>query len=98
MGGFFLRPKDTNLDKANDHINAEAIGVIQEVDNEFIPTTGFDPSTNSSLAEHRRDPERREAKSTAPLPTGGWRGAVSRAVRSGFGKGTRAGNTGVRRR
>lgn len=110
MSPFFLRPKDTNLDKTNNHINAETILPAQDgVDNEYIPVTGFDPSTDGlSGAVHRRDPVRREAEPNAPLPTGGkpagytgavrgWRGSVSKNVKSGFGKGTRAGKSGVRR-
>ena len=103
MGGFFLRPKDTNLDEANNHINAEAIGVVSDYEDEYTGTT--------SVAEHkRRHPsEASEAKPDAPLPTGGapkghtgrgvrgWRGPVSKTVSSGFGRGTRAGKGGRRR-
>ena len=101
MGGFFIRPKDTNRDGT--HLNAEAIGVVQSYDDEYIPTSGHDPATHISGAEHRRDPKRREAAPGSPLPTGGrsagissrgvrgWRGSVSKSVSSGFGRGTRAG-------
>jgi hypothetical protein len=97
MGGFFIRPKSTNLDKTHGNINAEAILPAQDgVDSEYIPTTGFDPSTDGkSGAEHRRDPVRREAEPSSPLPSGGWRGPASRTSASGFGKGTRAGKTGT---
>lgn len=98
MGGFFLRPKATNLDTAHNHINAEAIGVVQVYEDEYIPTTGYTSGTHGiPAAEHRRDPERKEAPSGSPLPSGSWRGAVSKNTPSGFGKGTRAGKTGVRR-
>ena len=98
MSGFFLRPKTANLDKENNHINAEPIGVVESFENEYIPTTGFDSTTDGiSGADHRRDPIQREAAPGAPLPGGSWRGGVSRNVSSGFGKGTRAGNTGVKR-
>ena len=95
--GFFIRPKDTNKD--GNHFNAEAILPAQNgIENEYIPTTGFDSSIHGkSGADHRRDPIRREAAPSNPLPSGSWRGAVSRNVPSGFGKGTRAGNSGVRR-
>ncbi len=73
---FFLRPKDTNLDKANNHINAEAI-VLANGGSGRIPT--LHPS------------EAREALKTAPLPSGSWRTAVSKTISSGFGRGTRAG-------
>lgn len=106
---FFLRPKDQNLDRAHNHINAEAIGVVQDKEDEYLPTTGFDSTTDGqSGSPHFKDPKRREAEPGAPLPTGGapkghtgrgvrgWRGAVSRTVSSGFGRGTRAGQTGRR--
>jgi hypothetical protein len=110
MGGFFLRPKDTNLDKTKGHINAETILPSQDgVDLEYIEPTGFNSSTDGiSGAFHFRDPERREAAPGSPLPSGGkspgisspgvrgWNTSVSRNVSSGFGKGTRAGKTGVR--
>jgi hypothetical protein len=102
--GFFLRPKDTNLDKANSHINAETVLPAQDgIDDEYIPTTGFNPDTHGkSGADHRRDPIRREAEPNAPLPSGGkpkgytgavrgWRGPVAKNVPSGFGKGSRSG-------
>lgn len=90
MGGFFLRPKSTNLDKTHNHINAEAIGVSDE---------GYEAeyTDQGGVAEHkRRHPS--EASEAAPnAPAGGRVGPVSRTVPSGFGKGTRAGNTGRRR-
>ena len=110
MGGFFLRPKSTNLDKTHGHINAEAVLPAQDgIENEYIPVEGFDSTIHGkSGAFHHRDPDRREAEPGAPLPTGGkpagytgavrgFRGPVSKTVASGFGKGTRAGKTGVRR-
>jgi len=102
--GFFIRPKDTNRDGTTRKFNAEAVGVVDSYEDEYIPTSGFNPADNTSGAEHRRDPVRREAEPNAPLPSGGksggsrgWRGPVSRTVPSGFGRGTRAGNSGVRR-
>ncbi len=88
MGGFFLRPKDTNLDKGNNHINAEAIGVVADKEDEYTDQTG--------VAVHkRRHPS--EASEAAPnAPSGGRVGPVSRTVPSGFGRGTRAGKTGRR--
>lgn len=99
MGGFFIRPKSTNLDKTHGNINAEAILPAQDgVEDEYIPTTGFDSSTHGkSGADHRRDPVRREAEPGYATPTGNWRGPVSRSSASGFGKGTRAGKTGNRK-
>ena len=81
---FFLRPKDTNLDRTNNHINAEAIGVVSDYEDEY---------TGSGVAEHkvRHPSEASEAKGNAPLPGGSWRGAVSKTTPSGFGRGTRAG-------
>ncbi len=88
MGGFFLRPKDTNLDKSQNHINAEPIGVVSEFEDEYTDQTG--------VAVHkRRHPS--EASEAAPnAPSGGRVGPVSRTVPSGFGRGTRAGKTGRR--
>ena len=87
--GFFLRPKDTNRDRAQNHINAEAIGVVSDFEAEYTDQEG--------VAVHkRRHPS--EASEAAPnAPSGGRVGAVSRTVPSGFGRGTRAGNTGRRR-
>lgn len=87
--GFFLRPKDTNLDKVNNHINAEAIGFIAKVDSEFTNQTG--------VAVHKRRHPSQASEAAKSAPSGGRVGAVSRTVPSGFGKGTRAGNTGVRK-
>lgn len=106
--GFFIRPKGANRDGTTGMFVAEAIGVVDSYEDEYIPTSGFNPADNTSGAEHRRDPVRREAPSNYPLPTGGkpagisggargWRGPVSKTVPSGFGRGTRAGNVGVRR-
>jgi len=114
MSGYFLRPKDTNRDRADNHLNAEQVGVVADYENEYLPADGsdFDPADDGkSGAFHFKDPKRREAEPGAPLPstrnasyrgaspTGnrGRRGSVSRNVSSGFGKGTRAGRTGVRR-
>ncbi len=87
--GFFLRPKDTNLDKAAKHINAEAIGVSNEgYEEEYTDQTGV-------ACHKRRHPS--EASEAAPgAPSGGRVGSVSRTVPSGFGRGTRAGKTGRR--
>lgn len=97
--GFFIRPKDTNRadDSNTSKLNAEAVGVVSSYEDEYIPTSGFDSEDNTSGSIHRRDPKRREAAPNAPLPSGGWRGATTRNVSSGFGKGTRAGKSGVRR-
>jgi len=106
--GVFLRPKSTNrVNGDSTKLVAEVIGVVQDYENEYIPGDGtFDSNTDGqSGAYHRKDPVRREAEPGAPLPTGGrpagytgtggrsWRGSVSRNVSSGFGKGTRAGNS-----
>jgi len=106
--GVFLRPKDTNrIGGDSTKLTAEAVGVVQDVENEYIPADGtFDSATDGlSGSYHRKDPVRREAEPGAPLPTGGrpagytgtggrtWRGSVSRNVPSGFGRGTRAGRT-----
>ena len=102
----FLQPKDTNrVNGDSTKMQAQAIKVIQNVDDEFIPVDGsFDPATDGqSGGVHRRDPVRREAEPGAPLPTGGrpagytgtggrtWRGSVSKNVSSGFGRGSRSG-------
>lgn len=85
--GFFIRPKDTNKD--GNHFNAEAILPAQDgVENEYIPTTGFDASTHGkSGADHRRDPVRREAAPSNPLPAGNWRGGGTRTGRIGTRRG-----------
>jgi len=79
--GFFIRPKDTNKGTLNDsktNINAEDIGVVQEYEDEYIETTGFDSDTDGlSAARHNRDPKRREAEPGAPLPTGGRSAGIS---------------------
>lgn len=109
MGGFFIQPKSSTRDDEQGLNNVSAIGVVQEYEDEYIPTSGFDSDTNAGVARHNRDPKRREAHPGQPLPTGGkpkgysgtggrsWNGSVSRNVSSGFGRGTRAGKTGVRR-
>lgn len=94
--GFFIRPKSSTRDDEKGLNHVEAVGVVQDYEDEYIPTSGFDSTDNTSGAIHRRDPKRREAAPGAPLPSGGWRGAVSRNVSSGFGRGTRAGKTGRR--
>jgi len=83
MGGFFLRPKNANIDSNStstaNKLNAEAIGVVSSYEDEYIPVTGFDETTDGlSGAIHRKDPKRREASPNAPLPTGSWRNAVGR--------------------
>lgn len=84
--GFFLRPKDTNLDKAHNHITAEAIGVVSDYEDEYTNEAG--------VAVHkRRHPS--DASEAAPnAPSGGSVAPVSRTVPSGFGRGTRAGRRG----
>lgn len=85
---FFLRPKDTNLDRTNNHINAEAIRVVSDFEDEYTGQSGV-------AGHQRRHPSQAtEPKPDAPLPGGSWRGAVSRTISSGFGRGTRAGKTG----
>jgi len=81
MGGFFLRPKDRNLDRTNNHINAEPIGVVSDYEAEYTNEAG--------VAEHRRrhPANASEAKSGAPLPGGSWGRAASKSVSSGFGRG-----------
>lgn len=95
--GVFLRPKDTNIINGdNTKLTAEKIGVALEFDNEYIPNDGtFNSLINGlSTARHNRDVTRREAPAGSPLPGGNWRGAVSKNVPSGFGKGTRTGKSG----
>ena len=74
MGGFFMRPKSSTKTNDNGLIYVEAIGVVQAYENEYIPTSGFDPAVHASGAVHRRDPIRREAHPGSPLPGGNWRG------------------------
>ena len=69
--GFFLRPKDTNLDRANDHINAEPIELANG-------GTGKIPTLHPS--------EAREARRDAPLPSGNWRGGGARTGKVGGSK------------
>lgn len=108
--GFFIRPKSSTRDDETGQIHVESVGVVQDYENEYIPNENFDSSTDgNSGGRHNRDPKRREAHPGQPLPSGGkpagytgsggrsWRGSVSRNVASGFGRGTRAGKTGVRR-
>ncbi len=86
MGGFFLRPKVGNLDRANNHLNAEAIGVSNEgYEAEYTDQTG------TAVHKRRHPSEASEAAPGAPLPGGNWRGSVSRTVSSGFGRGSRSG-------
>jgi len=87
--GFFLRPKDTNLDKANNHINAEPI----------LPASpGYEEeyTDQAGVAVHRRRHPNDAVEAAPNAPSGGRIGPVSRTVPSGFGRGTRAGNTGRR--
>jgi hypothetical protein len=79
MGGFFLRPKDTNR-ASNGHINAEPIGVVGEYEEEYTDASG--------VAVHRRrhPSEATEPKGNAPLPGGSWRGAVSKTGSLGRGR------------
>ena len=79
--GFFIRPKGSNKDVKNGsktNLAAEDIGVVQEYENEYIETTGFDADTDGlSAAGHNKDPKRREAAPNAPLPTGGRSAGIS---------------------
>ena len=79
--GFFIRPKDSNKDAktgSKTNLKAEDIGVVQDYEDEYIGTTGFDSSTDGiSGGEHRRDPIRREANPNGPLPTGGRSAGIS---------------------
>lgn len=110
---YIIRPKgDNRVDGNTGKFKAELVSIPAEVNNEYIPAdTAFDPAVHGhSGGVHRRDPVRREAEPNAPLPTGNaprghtgrgiraWNSPVTRTVRSGFGKGTLAGSTGVRRR
>jgi hypothetical protein len=90
MGGFFLRPKDTNLDKDKDHINAEAIQPSNE---------GYEAeyTDKSGVAVHKRRHPNDASEAAPNAPAGGRPAPVSRSVPSGFGRGTRAGNTGRQR-
>lgn len=78
---FFIRPKDSNKGTLNDSktkYNAEAIGVVQEYEDEYIEPTGFDSGTDGiSGGKHHRDPIRREAAPNSPLPTGGRSAGIS---------------------
>jgi hypothetical protein len=85
--GFFLRPKDQNLDRTNNHINAEAIGVVSDYEDEYTNDAGV------AVHKRRHPSQATEPKQSAPLPSGNWRGPVSRTSASGFGRGTRAGKT-----
>ncbi len=79
--GFFIRPKDSNKDAkpgSKTNLKAEDIGVVQDYEDEYIETTGFDSSTDGiSGGKHHRDPTRREAEPNAPLPTGGRSAGIS---------------------
>ncbi|RLA59317.1 MAG: hypothetical protein DRQ89_14260 [Epsilonproteobacteria bacterium] len=94
--GFFIRPKSSTKNNANGLHHVEPIGVVQSYEDEYMETSGVDPDDVNSGAIHRRDPKRREAAPGSPLPGGSWGRASSRAVSSGFGRGTRAGSTGRR--
>lgn len=85
--GFFIRPKDTNKD--GNHFNAEAVLPAQDgVENEYIPTASFDADTyGKSGADHRRDPAKREAAPSNPLPPGNWRGGGKRSGKIGTKRG-----------
>ena len=78
---FFIRPKDTNRGTLNDSktkYNAEAIGVVQDYENEYIGVDSFDSSTDGlSGGRHNKDPKRREANPNDPLPTGGRSAGIS---------------------
>lgn len=87
--GFFLRPKDTNFDKAQNHINAEPIGVVSDYEDEYTNEAG--------VAVHRRRHPSEASEAAPNAPSGGRVAPVSRTVPSGFGRGTRAGMTGRRR-
>lgn len=90
--GFFIRPKDTNRVSTDDtsKLNAEATAPSNEgFEDEYTNQTG--------VASHHQDPIRREAAPSAPLPSGSWRGAVSKNVPSGFGRGSRSGKSGSRK-
>ena len=69
--GFFLRPKDTNLDKANDHINAESIELRDGAQARYT---------------QRHPSDAREARKDAPLPSGNWRGGTARTGKVGGSK------------
>jgi len=79
--GFFIRPKGSNKGTATGSktdYNAEDIGVVQEYEDEYIETTGFDSGTDGiSGGKHHKDPNRREAAPNAPLPTGGRSAGIS---------------------
>ena len=79
--GFFIRPKGSNQDKSDASktgIKAEAIGVVQAYEDEYIGLTGFDPTVSGlSGAFHHKDPIRREAHPNDPLPTGGRSAGIS---------------------
>lgn len=93
MGGFFIRPRSSTKNDPNGLDFVEPIGVVQSYEDEYMGTTGHDPSNVNSGAIHRRDPLRREAAPGAPLPGGSWGRPVSKSTPSGFGKGTRAGKS-----
>jgi len=63
--GHFIRPKDTNKDAkpgSKTNLKAEDIGVVQDYEDEYIETTGFDSGTDGiSGGKHHKDPTRREA-------------------------------------
>lgn len=68
--GFFLRPKDTNKNSDGDLV-AESIELRDGAQERY---TTLHPS------------EAREAKNTAPLPSGNWRGGSRRSGKVGGSK------------
>lgn len=87
--GFFLRPKDTNRDRARNHINAEATRPSNEgYEDEYTDQAG--------VAVHRRRHPSEASEAAPNAPSGGKVAPSSRTVPSGFGRGTRAGRTGRR--
>jgi len=66
--GFFLRPKAGNLDKDNNHINAETVELADGAQERYT---------------QRHPSDAREARKDAPLPTGSWRGGKAARGRVG---------------
>lgn len=92
MPGFFIRPKSSTKSSATGQTYVEEIQVVSAYEQEY--------TSGSGVAQHYRDPERREAEPGYSLPTGGrskgisggvrsWNGPVSKSVPSGFGRGRR---------
>ena len=69
--GFFLRPKDTNLDRDNKHITAESVEMSDGAQARYT---------------QRHPSDAREASQNAPLPSGNWRGGSSRTGKVGGSK------------